>query len=74
MTKEVIYINKASPLNEVMAIMTDKRIRHIPILEEGKLIGMISIGDITHWLSLKYDRQKYEINTLNEYVSGGGYS
>ncbi|MGJ3493781.1 Hypoxic response protein 1 [Piscirickettsia salmonis] len=74
MTKEVIYIHKNSSLNEAMAIMTDQRIRHIPLLEDGQLVGMISIGDITHWLSLNYDRQKYELNVLNDYVNNRGYS
>ncbi|WP_230957307.1 CBS domain-containing protein [Piscirickettsia salmonis] len=58
-----------------MAIMTDQRIRHIPLLEDGQLVGMISIGDITHWLSLNYDHhKKYELNVLNDYVNNRGYS
>jgi CBS domain-containing protein len=50
-----------------MAIMTDKRVRHLPVIEEGKLIGLISIGDLVK--SIIAD-QKFMIEQLERYIVG----
>ena len=51
MTRKVIYVTPDADLNEVMAIMTRERIRHIPVLEGQTLLGMVSIGDVVKQIS-----------------------
>jgi CBS domain-containing protein len=46
MTAPVIYATPDEPIEECMAVMTAKRIRHLPVLEDGKVVGVISIGDL----------------------------
>jgi len=66
MTKKVIYVTPATELNEVMAIMTTERIRHMPIMESDQLLGIVSIGDIVKQVSKD---QQVHIRTLEEYIS-----
>jgi len=51
-----------------MAIFTDKRCRHLPVVENGKILGLISIGDITRWMG---DASRAEAEHLKNYISGG---
>ena len=67
MTSHVAYTHPEQPIDECMAIMTDKRIRHLPVIEEGKLIGLISIGDLVK--SIIAD-QKFMIEQLERYIIG----
>jgi CBS domain-containing protein len=46
MTSPVMYVGPTASTQECMALMTGKRLRHLPVLEEGRLLGMISIGDL----------------------------
>ena len=46
MCREVVYVSPEDTVEGCMSLMTDKRVRHIPVLEKGKLVGMISIGDV----------------------------
>jgi CBS domain-containing protein len=55
------------PIEECMAIMTDKRIRHLPVMNEGRLVGIISIGDLVK--SIIAD-QKFMIEQLERYITG----
>ena len=66
MTRKVIYVTPDTSLESVMAIMTSARIRHIPVLSEGRLMGMISIGDLVKQIR---ENQEVHINTLEEYIS-----
>jgi CBS domain-containing protein len=66
MTTKVIYATPETTLNEAMAIMTEARIRHLPILAEGRLMGIISIGDLVKQISTD---QEVHIRTLEEYIS-----
>jgi IMP dehydrogenase len=50
-----------------MAIMTDKRIRHLPVMDEGKLAGIISIGDLVKTIIAE---QKFTIEQLERYIMG----
>ena len=52
---------------EVMALMTEKRIRHLPVVENGKVIGVISIGDLARRVS---HNQDFEIRVMRDYVCG----
>jgi CBS domain-containing protein len=46
MSTQVFFVRPQSSIEECMALMTDKRIRHLPVLEDGKVMGVISIGDL----------------------------
>jgi CBS domain-containing protein len=67
MTTRVIYVQPSQTVEECMAIMTDKHIRHLPVLRDEKLIGMISIGDLVK--SIIAD-QKFTIEQLQQFIQG----
>ena len=67
MTSPVVYIHLDQPIEECMSLMTEKRTRHLPVIEDGKLVGLISIGDIVK--SIIADQQ-FIIEQLLRYVSG----
>ena len=69
MTKEVIIGSPEDETNYIMGVMTQKRVRHIPVVSEGKLQGIVSIGDVVK--SVIEDSQ-YEIHYLKEYIYGPG--
>ena len=69
MTREVICAVPDDELDYAMGIMTQNRIRHLPIVEEGKLIGIISIGDVVR---ANLSQAAYENRMLKDYVQGGG--
>jgi CBS domain-containing protein len=56
-------------LDRCMSIMTEKRIRHLPVVENGKVSGIISLGDIVKYL---VDEKDFEIKNLQSYISGPG--
>ena len=65
MTRKVIYVTPDTELNEVMTIMTAERIRHVPVLNDGSLMGIVSIGDVVKRISKD---QEVHIRTLEEYI------
>ena len=67
MTTRVIYVDPERTLEDCMAIMTQERIRHLPVVVEGRLAGMISIGDLVKHLSRE---REVEIRYLTEYITG----
>lgn len=66
MTHEVMYARPTQTVQECMALMTDKRVRHLPVLEDGKLLGMISIGDLVKEMIAE---QQFIIDQLEHYIS-----
>lgn len=66
MTGPVITIRPDQTAEESMALMTEKRIRHLPVIEEGKLVGMVSIGDIVRAV---ISTQEFTIEQLENYIS-----
>jgi CBS domain-containing protein len=50
MTKQVLTVNPSNSVTECMRIMTERRVRHLPVLEGTKLVGILSIGDVVNWL------------------------
>ena len=69
MTEKVLYVAPNQPLEECMAIMTEKRVRHLPVMEsDERLLGVISIGDV---LREVIHEQKFMISQLEHYISGG---
>ena len=67
MSKPVIHVGPEQTVNDCMQLMTDKRIRHLPVVEDGKLVGVISIGDC---VKAVIDEQKHEIEDLRRYIAG----
>lgn len=68
MTTEVLYVGPDDTLDNCMALMTDKRARHLPVIEAGKLAGLISIGDVVK--AIISDREIL-IRELERYITGG---
>lgn len=68
MTSGVITISPAATLEDTMVLFTEKRCRHLPVIEDGKLRGAISIGDITRWVA---DHHRAEAEHLKNYIAGG---
>jgi len=66
MTKKIIYVTPDTRVNEVMGIMTSERIRHVPVLHDGDLLGIVSIGDVVKQIS---QDQELHIRTLEEYIN-----
>lgn len=67
MTTEVLTATAVQTVNECMTLMTEKRIRHLPIVEDDKVIGIISIGDLVQAI---ISDQREEIEQLENYISG----
>jgi CBS domain-containing protein len=67
MSAPVIHVELAQTVNECMKLMTEKRIRHLPVVENGELVGVISIGDC---VKAVIDEQKHEIEDLRRYIAG----
>ena len=67
MSSPVIQVGPQNSVNDCMMLMTDKRIRHLPVVENGELIGVISIGDC---VKAVIDEQRHEIEDLRRYIAG----
>lgn len=67
MTTPVCVVDKGKTLDECMVVMTAKRIRHLPVVEDRKLIGIISIGDAVKSI---IDEKEHEIEHLIDYIHG----
>jgi CBS domain-containing protein len=67
MTEKVAYISPDVSLEEGLAVMSEKKCRHLPVFENKKLLGVISIGDLAKRI---IKDQKVTINDLNEYIAG----
>jgi len=67
MTSDVLTTSSSQTVNDCMNTMTEKKIRHLPVVEDDKVIGMISIGDLVE--AIISDQQE-EIQQLEQYISG----
>jgi len=70
MTTTVMTVTPDQSIEDCMQLMTEKHIRHLPVVENGKLAGMISIGDIVKDI---ISSEKSRINALENYIEGRGY-
>lgn len=67
MTAPLVYVTPETTVEESMAIMTDRRIRHLPVVEDEDVVGIISIGDLVKFQSRE---QSFQIQYLTDYISG----
>lgn len=67
MTSKVIYIRPEQTIEESMAVMTEKHVRHLPVLQAGKVVGVISIGDVVKTI---ISDQEFVIEQLENYITG----
>ncbi len=67
MTEDVIAADPEENVDNLMAIMTENRIRHIPIIQDGKMVGLVSIGDV---VKAQLTVQDVEINYMKDYIEG----
>lgn len=67
MTEGVAVVEPHTRVKQAMAIMTEKRCRHLPVVAEGKIVGLVSIGDLVRWLSKD---QEFQIRMLEHYIAG----
>jgi CBS domain-containing protein len=67
MTDPVYYVTPAQSVGECMALMTEKRVRHLPVLEDGTLLGVVSIGDV---VKATISEQRFIIEQLERYITG----
>lgn len=67
MTREVVSVRPGETVKECMTLMTDRRIRHLPVMDEGRLVGMLSIGDLVKAIIAD---QQFTIEQLEGYING----
>jgi CBS domain-containing protein len=66
MTEQPVTVTCETSIEECMQIMTAKKIRHLPVMESGKLVGLISVGDVVKYI---IQEQKFIIENLEQYIS-----
>jgi CBS domain-containing protein len=69
MTRTVFFVSPDASIEECMALMTNQRVRHLPVLEDDRLVGVISIGDVVKAI---ISNQEFMIEQLQNYIVGGG--
>lgn len=67
MTKELITVKPSQGVKECMVLMTEKRIRHLPVMEEDQVVGLISIGDVVKDL---IEEMEFQVKQLQNYITG----
>jgi len=66
MTRDVVFAEPSETVDQLMSLMTDRRIRHLPVCRDGRLVGIVSIGDL---VKRKIDETVAETETLKAYIS-----
>ena len=66
-SQPIISVARDTTIEECMRLMTENRVRHLPVLEGGTLVGLVSIGDLVNWI---ISAQSMEITQLHSYISG----
>ena len=67
MTSNLVAVGPDTTVQQAMAIVTEKRVRHLPVMKGDELLGVVSSGDLTHWV---VKSQSYEIESLVRYITG----
>ncbi len=68
MSSDVLTIAPSTTVQQVMDIFAERRCRHLPVVEDGRLRGLISIGDVSRWVA---NAHRAEAESLRQYISGG---
>ncbi|MEG3616575.1 CBS domain-containing protein [Isoptericola haloaureus] len=68
MTVDVHTCRPETPLDDLMAVMTERRVRHVPVLDDGRLVGIVSIGDV---VKRRMAEVQAERDQLTDYITGG---
>ena len=66
MSAPIIYVTRETSIEECMALMTDRRIRHLPVVENEEIVGVVSIGDVVKFQS---KQQSFQIQYLTDYIT-----
>ncbi len=69
MTRDLVTVTPQTPVSEAMELMTRRRVRHLPVLENGQLVGLVSIGDL---VKARIDEAEHEAAELKAYVVSAG--
>ncbi len=67
LSSPAITVGSSDGIEKCMQLMTDKRIRHLPVVDDGRLVGLISMGDLVKWVM---SSQRHTIEQLHGYISG----
>jgi CBS domain-containing protein len=68
MSSPLVVVSPETEIDECMAVMTDRRIRHLPVVDNGDVVGIVSIGDV---VKFKSKQQSFEIRYLTDYITSG---
>lgn len=68
MTSSVLSVLPETTVQQVMDIFAEKRCRHLPVMDAGELVGLISIGDVSRWMA---NQHRAEAESLRSYIAGG---
>ncbi len=68
MTGNVLTVTSETTIDQALALFTEKRCRHLPVVTDGRLIGLVSIGDTTRWMA---EAHRAEAEHLKNYIAGG---
>ena len=66
MSSPLVVVTRQTTIDECMALMTDRRIRHLPVVDGGEVVGIVSIGDLVKFQS---KQQSFEIQYLTDYIT-----
>jgi CBS domain-containing protein len=67
MTADVVCVPPTGTVQDCMELMTERRVRHLPVVEDGRVIGLVSIGDL---VKATIDEQEFTISQLKNYIAG----
>ena len=67
MTSRVAFVAPSKDVEECLALMTDKRFRHLPVMDEGRVVGLVSIGDLVKAI---IEKKQFMIDQLESYITG----
>jgi CBS domain-containing protein len=67
LSQPVITVGPDTPISECMRLMTEHRVRHLPVVDDDRLVGIISVGDVVNWV---IHSQRETINHLEGYITG----
>jgi len=68
MTANPLTVGPEATVQQMMDLFTEKRCRHLPVMKDGKIVGLISIGDVSRWVA---NTHRAEAESLRQYIGGG---